>query len=41
VVLEAMKMETVIAATKAGTVSEVLVTEGTTAPAGETLVVIE
>ena len=40
VVLEAMKMESVIAATQAGTVSEVRVAQGETAAAGEILVVV-
>jgi acetyl-CoA/propionyl-CoA carboxylase biotin carboxyl carrier protein len=40
VVLEAMKMESVIAASQAGTVAEVKVTQGETAAAGEVLVVI-
>jgi acetyl-CoA/propionyl-CoA carboxylase biotin carboxyl carrier protein len=41
VVLEAMKMETVIAATGDGTVKELLVAEGDTASAGQVLVVVE
>ena len=41
VVLEAMKMETTIAATSAGTVVEVLVSPGDTAEAGQVLVVVE
>ncbi|MGH2807350.1 MAG: acetyl/propionyl/methylcrotonyl-CoA carboxylase subunit alpha [Actinomycetota bacterium] len=40
VVLEAMKMETTIAATKDGTVSEVLVTPGDTVGAGQVLAVV-
>jgi acetyl-CoA/propionyl-CoA carboxylase biotin carboxyl carrier protein len=40
VVLEAMKMESVIAASQAGTVSEVRVAQGETAAAGEVLVVV-
>lgn len=40
VVLEAMKMESVIAASHAGTVSEIRVQQGGTAAAGETLVVL-
>jgi biotin carboxyl carrier protein len=40
VVLEAMKMETVISATSAGTVAEVRVKQGETAPAGEVLIVL-
>jgi acetyl-CoA/propionyl-CoA carboxylase, biotin carboxylase, biotin carboxyl carrier protein len=41
VVLEAMKMETTIAATGAGTVTEVLVSAGETAAAGQVLAVVE
>ena len=41
VVLEAMKMETVIAATADGVVKELLVAQGDTAEAGQRLVVVE
>jgi len=41
VVLEAMKMETTIAATRAGTVTEVHVSAGDTAVAGEVLALVE
>ena len=41
VVLEAMKMETVIAATADGVVKEILVSQGDTAEAGQRLVVVE
>ena len=40
-VLEAMKMETTISATRAGTVADVLVAPGDTAAAGQALVVLE
>lgn len=41
VVLEAMKMETVISATSDGVVQEILVAQGETAEAGQPLVVVE
>jgi biotin carboxyl carrier protein len=40
IVLEAMKMETTIAATADGTVSEVLVSPGETVGAGQVLAVV-